>query len=1506
MATWEEVLAMGPDQEEEQEPELKPRPKQPAGTAWERVLQKGEVLASKQRAAEEFKPATPREVATTLAAPVKAAGKAGLRLGNRAALGISSVMEGLDEYQKSATGIQLFNPERMQYFQDTLLQQAEREYNVSEHTQEAIAQGQGLTDPLAIAEQSLDIAAQVGFMLASGGTGAAVLAMSEAGGSREEIERSIDPNDPMRAHKASAAGAMVGLTSYALNRLTLGQWPANEAMYKVAQGAVTKQLVKASSLGRTLGPEAIEEMATGAAHDVARWAFANDKEAFEGFLPRRLQDGVFGVIGAGMARGVQLGGQKMNRQKQKAIQEIEERITKLAETDEGQQKLADYAAKEQPSRSDLAELGIKAALNKQERAQLAVDVDPAVLQSLKHFVGKAVGVEDAADVNEASEDLVLDAEFAPHKPVQDLAKQQAEAPEGFMASEEGTFPLSSVFGAIKPGRHTRAMLRKGLRSTIGLQRRPGTQEIQDESQRRVASKRVQIYGRVARLHDLMRKESQGDTDNQGISDNLTDLTDKALHGDEIALAQLPDSIKKELVPMREDLDALSRESLNSGAVTDGFDFNLQAKGYLFDTVRQFARANNWGHKEIFDELVSNGLTESKAATAAQIILNEGGYITRTYRAHTDPKWRERIPEDVRQDFDQWLAEDQPKLTEAARWRLMNELLDAAYDAGNLDAMWDSGKLSTAGKNILKARKDLPEQMRAFLGEIKSPIENYVRTANNLFNLIENYRRSEQIVEAGLKHGYLWHKDTPPNQIPAEATRTIDEGALKNYVMTDSTRDRIEALRDGAGLSQKPVLKQILMLEGFFQRMNTVWSSTAHMRQFVGDFSLLAGTGNVDGLRHVLKSVKVFRQKVSKKAARKDTEYLEKLALYGLDNDSVSQRELIRIGHDQDELDAFIERVKPGQSQAAITKLAKKTVQAPKWVDKKAQQWYGAMDTVFKVAAWEAEKTKQRWADPKRFPKTPEGDADLEAYTADIVRKTMPSYDRLPQAIQALRNTPISMYSAFPTSLAQNVWHRFRIASAEMANPNKRIQAIGLARLTSAVAAASAVPAALEKIAGLLGWDDEKMAAMHELAPAHASGGFLAPHWKNPESNMTKVSFTNLGYVDPTAYFVEPLWDLVLNPYTREEDVIDRFRDAAREMYRPFTNWKFGWQAVIDWKSGRNQYDFPLFDENDDDDTKSRKIAEHMAKLTITPKVVEDVLDLRKGMEGYTETWGKSYNPGNIIMKMGSGFSIEEFDVQKKLESELRKYDRAADGAIFLLNHADREGNVPAEEVLANYNRAQTQKLNAFERAMRKYKAATTLNTDMVSKAEGMGGLKEEELEAIRAKKFIPAMPTKIVAIDRLLEVVPENDPYRDQLEAQRDDVILKEVRKVVQANQKPLILDNARKSLQRAGITPEEQFQHFTNGEVESAIKARMTLIKNKTDKDRKKRGLSPMTLPEQTLRLNATRHVQNRIQEGDFWNREKYKTRTDKLLRLGLPADRLQALGFSQEDIQEATGASL
>ncbi len=768
-----------------------------------------------------------------------------------------------------------------------------------------------------------------------------------------------------------------------------------------------------------------------------------------------------------------------------------------------------------------------------------------------------------------------------------------------------------------------------------------------------------------------------------VSTDVVEQLDGALKG-QVPIDALPEAVQAPITRMRGHIDALSRLLINEGVV-DG-----PLEGVIED--------------------------------------NMGTYVHRSYRVFDDPAWAKSAPADVRRRFRAWVHQEFPEYSEADIQRFQNELLyreDAPI--GTLSRKQFSGK----ELSVLKKKKDLPEAVRALLGEYRDPKANYVRSVHKMASLVASHKflREAADYDQGFGGMYFWRADdpdAPPEAVaPVAGAGSAVMSPLNGYV----TLPEIKAAMDEA-VSRPPDLSPLS--RAYMKALSatkgaaTVGSVMTQVRNLVGNVGFGVAQAHVNPLdptswRNVQNFSPAFRAMVTnvRRKGGADTQaYVRKMVELGVLDEDVRSGEIADTFRDAglrlEDMALASEGSRSGRAWRRAVRFAERV--------------YSGSDSLWKVFAYETERARYAKALPGTSP------AEIDRMAARIVRNTYPTYSLVSKGIKLNRRNPlVGPFVSFPAEVMRTAYHTWKQIATELADP--RLRTIGARRLAgtlTAMSASAAVATAARALTGIGGDEDDDLRR------------FMAPWDRNATLVLTgkdggEVSYINTSYTDPYAYLRTPF--VALQRTMKEGgDPVEAAIAFAGEFAQPFLNSEILTQKLAEAHANRTDTGRTIYNEAADIGAKTEAIMAHIA-TAFRPGTLRSAERIMQGVQGQTQGYGSAPDPKVEALATLTGIKRQTMDVQQALTFRRYEYaQRLRDANRIFTDTIQRRGAVSAGEIASSRARAEQARKGVWHDISQDLAAARRLGlTDrqIANLVTGSGALSKKDARALLAGQYVP-------------------------------------------------------------------------------------------------------------------------------------------------------------------------
>tara|TARA_E500000178_G_scaffold356272_1_gene432894 strand:- start:3576 stop:11849 length:8274 start_codon:yes stop_codon:yes gene_type:complete len=585
----------------------------------------------------------------------------------------------------------------------------------------------------------------------------------------------------------------------------------------------------------------------------------------------------------------------------------------------------------------------------------------------------------------------------------------------------------------------------------------------------------------------------------------------------------------------------------------------------------------------------------------------------------------------------------------------------------------------------EGNNELVQAYRAFLGEGTDPMVNYANSVTKMIRSLETFRFNQSLVQNGLKEGFLFY-GTEPNRpeglVPFDNLDVSDPvSPFRGLYATPEMKESIELITKAANndSAMNPLIRLALRFNSAVKFGKTVLSVETQVRNVVGNLSFMAANGYLTDIFNSGKSIKEAYFTVTAGNG-----------IFGV-NRAESQRryqDLLELGvvntSDFREVEAMWQRGGDGTMEQFMEGLGEAGRLTKKTLDGFAST-YKAEDDFFKVLAYDIELARLRAA----YGGTKSEDA-MAVEAAEIVSNTLPNYDRVPEAVKALRNIPFfGTFPSFTSELIRTSIGRINIARAELASDNPMKRKIGQQRVAGMgmmMVLPTILAAAMRSISGV---DEEEERAVRGMLPFWNKDSVLLFY----RQEGGDLSFVNYGYVDPFVYFRQPFLALLARD---DEAVQDRLISAVENIFRPFIGKEIGYSAIYDIVRGQDELGRPLYDPGSTKASQISQAIQHLMGATM-PGTVKTVERLILAADGHVDDYGKRYDMGSQIMQLLSGFKFETINPNQAFMFKVSEFNRLDRELRARMNRvAQRQGEVSREDL-----QAAVQYYNGNRRALQK-------------------------------------------------------------------------------------------------------------------------------------------------------------------------------------------------------------
>lgn len=656
-------------------------------------------------------------------------------------------------------------------------------------------------------------------------------------------------------------------------------------------------------------------------------------------------------------------------------------------------------------------------------------------------------------------------------------------------------------------------------------------------------------------------------------------------------------------------------------------------------------------------LVREGAVDAKVA--ARVSGNLGFYLNRSYAKFDNPNWVRDVPEAVRNRAETFIAAQlaaqnpgQPVDPREVRG-YVDYLL--SKDTANESLYREPGREGAMALDVLKARKDIPPELRALMGEYLDPRVNYLRSVAKSAQILEANRFLKDVRQAGLGK-WLFPRpitdSTGSYSTPIAGKDSKSMGALAGLYTTPEIAAAFQAQAEAApGVT----MRAWLALNGWAKIAKTVLSPVTQTRNLLGNLGFLVAGAHwrADAAAEVWQAMRADFGLGDTPASRA---YLARLARLGILGESVNAGELREALNDAGGKLAGFER----WTDSRLMRAARLPFTA-------AARLYQLNDEVFKIYAFENER--RRWAkiDPSMTAE------QLDKLAAERVRNTLPTYSLIPRGVQQVRRVGLTgSFLSFPSEILRTGYHSIRYALEDLAAVNPRQKAAGAARLAGLVTVAS-LPAALSMTTRwLANIDKDDEDDLRRFLPEWSRNSSL---YFTGADGTGRFELIDASYLDPWSYLKKPIGAAL-----RGEDWQTSLAEASREAVAPFAGEGLVTAAALDLARNRDAQGRQVFNPQAPFLDRASDQLAHVWQV-YEPGAVTQARRIVKAAKGEVAPGGRTYDLENEVAAVLTGARRQDLDVAQALIFRAKRYAGEKRGAELIWQQVrDRRGNVETADL----------------------------------------------------------------------------------------------------------------------------------------------------------------------------------------------------------------------------------
>jgi hypothetical protein len=749
-----------------------------------------------------------------------------------------------------------------------------------------------------------------------------------------------------------------------------------------------------------------------------------------------------------------------------------------------------------------------------------------------------------------------------------------------------------------------------------------------------------------------------------------------------------------------DLDEAEQRSLQEALTTrfseiDDLGLDPDIKNAIIGMRRYLDNMSVEYSSVVFEQaqkLLSQGKTEAAVAKVDllnTIARNIGSYANRSYQAFDDPKWANKVPDEVLNNAREYLENRGTPNVEM----VLNEILKEGTAYDNMEAFIRESKLGAKDLSILKHRKDIAPEIRALLGEYVDPKVNFTKSATKMSRLLFNDRFLKRVKEIGMGTFLFDREDAPADAYVTFASETSDVMAPLNGLKT--TPEIEQAFRDALGKEQmEDWYRAIVQANGAIKYGKTVIAPTTLARNYLSAYMFTLANGHFNAGK-LSKSFAAMESYFT--GGGGEIAYLRRLKELGVVYDTPYAGEMMALLDDAKQDLFFDDKLK-----------------GAKWFFDNATKLYQFGDDLWKIVGFENEI--DILMDAKGITRE-----EAEPIAARRIRDTYPTYSLVGRGVQKLRRFPlVGTFVSFPAEIIRTSFNMLKYLKQDMSDPDlaptvpRRIAGLGMV--------SAGVYALQSALMNMMDVDEDEEEAVR----------LLGPKWSE-NSNLAFIGREDgkLRYVDMSAFDPYNYWKRPINALLRDQPIDDAVTQSAVEALKPFFGADIAFQNIMEVFQNEKMTGGSVFNAEDSALEQTEAITYHLIK-GLGPSVLSNIERTVKAVDGDRSASGRVYKLEDEMAALG-GLRVSTLDPKVSLHFRAYDFNQSKRDATRILTSVFRDVNdVSDRELRDAFRRASDARREAFERMLKIVSAARDagLNNLQIVQILRSNGVSKKDSQAL--------------------------------------------------------------------------------------------------------------------------------------------------------------------------------
>jgi len=515
-------------------------------------------------------------------------------------------------------------------------------------------------------------------------------------------------------------------------------------------------------------------------------------------------------------------------------------------------------------------------------------------------------------------------------------------------------------------------------------------------------------------------------------------------------------------------------------------------------------------------------------------------------------------------------------------------------------------------DMFKARTVNNQTIRRLLGEVRDPEEAFVSTVADMaeFTATDDFlsylaRQADRPGE-GILSKEAFEQLPPELQASYNVLKEDYWGMAQGMAVSNRVhRDLTRVVSGDLGImanTARTLYSGFLRGKGATQFSKTVLSPITQVRNVTSASLFALAQGNVGRGANLFESFSTVFDNITKRGDK--VEYYTNLQRLGVIGNQAQIREIDRLMKEglgvTREADEVIAGVRVGEQGGNMFTRSRGGAFLQKGTGL-ARELYQGGDDVWKIYNYEFERNKLISAFGSVKKAEEALGRPLDQYAADIVKNTVPNYERVPEFIKSIRKLPVGNFIAFPAEIIRTSGNTLKQALTELASESPELQRIGMRRLTGLTFTTMAAPVAIQQTAMMLtGVDEDQLNAVRRSGPEWSRNSRLIPTSVDDDGNLT--GYMDFSYTNPYDYLQRPIqgiFNAVIDGQDLGKDpgriALNATMEAVSEIFEPFAGESIITEKIIDTtlRDGQTKTGAKVYRDVDEAGTKAYKSFVHI-------------------------------------------------------------------------------------------------------------------------------------------------------------------------------------------------------------------------------------------------------------------------------------------------------------------------